>query len=168
MFRVEWDERLVTGVQAIDDQHREIFSRFNTLLEACERGRSRELLREILEFMNEYVLQHFKDEEALQESVGYPRYAEHRRVHGELSARFLNLQNKFVAYGATVHLVIETCKLLSEVLFEHILEHDKALAEFLLHRDEPSGSLSGTTGKASRTSGKGAESSVKIRPKERR
>ena len=134
MFRVEWDEKLATGVAEIDQQHKEIFVRFNTLLEACDRGRSRELLAEILEFMNQYVLLHFRDEERLQQSVAYPRFSEHKLVHEELSGRFSLLQQKLNSYGATVQLVIETCKLLSEVLFEHIQLHDKALADFLLQR----------------------------------
>ena len=134
MFRVKWDENLATGCTEIDDQHKEIFVRFNTLLEACDRGRSRDLLAEILEFMNNYVLQHFSDEERLQSSVDYPQFPAHKAVHEELAGRFVLLQVKFAARGATVQLVIETCKLLSEVLFEHIQLHDKALAEFLLHR----------------------------------
>jgi hemerythrin len=136
MFRVKWDEKLATGVAEIDDQHKEIFVRFNALMGACDRGRSRELLASILEFMNNYVLQHFRDEERLQSSVDYPLYVAHKAVHEELGARFMQLEVKFAVHGATVQLVIETCKLLSEVLFEHIHLHDKALAEFLLHRQE--------------------------------
>lgn len=134
MFRVEWDEKLATGVAEIDEQHKEIFVRFNTLLEACDKGRSRELLADILVFMNKYLLEHFRDEERLQLSVGYPGFSAHKALHEELGARFLLLQVKFAAHGATVQLVIETCKLLSEVLFEHIYLHDKALAEFMLNR----------------------------------
>ena len=134
MFRVKWDEKLATGCAEIDEQHKEIFVRFNTLLEACDKGRSRDLLAEILEFMNNYVLQHFSDEERLQSSVDYPQFSAHKAVHEELGGRFVLLQVKFAAHGATVQLVIETCKLLSEVLFEHIHLHDKALADFLLHR----------------------------------
>ena len=137
MFRVKWDEKLATGVAEIDEQHKEIFIRFNALLKACDRGRSRELLAETLEFMNNYVLQHFRDEEELQAGVGYPHFAAHKIVHEELSGRFVQLQEKFAARGTTVQLVIETCKLLSEVLFEHIHQHDKALAEYLLQRGNP-------------------------------
>ena len=143
MFRVKWDEKLATGVAEIDEQHKEIFVRFNALMKACDRGRSREMLTEILEFMNSYVLQHFKDEETLQASVGYPGFAAHKTVHEELGGRFVQLRAKFAAHGSTVQLVVETCKLLSEVLFEHIHKHDKALAEFLLHRQNPSLSPTG-------------------------
>jgi hemerythrin len=134
MFRVEWDQALATDVPEIDEQHKEIFARFNALMEACDRGRSRELLAETLEFMNNYVLEHFRDEERLQASVDYPLLEAHRSIHEELGAKFLDLQNKVAAHGVSVQLVIETCKLLSEVLFEHIHLHDKALAEFMLHR----------------------------------
>jgi hemerythrin len=150
MFRVEWDQTLATGVAEIDEQHKEIFARFNALLEACDRGRSRELLADVMEFMNNYVLEHFRDEERLQASVGYPQLADHQRVHEELGGRFLQLQEKVAAHGATVQLVIETCKLLSEVLFEHIHLYDKALAEFLLRRHNgPAGNEQGQ-GEASR------------------
>ena len=134
MFRIEWDARLATGVPEIDEQHRELFARFNTLLDACDRGRSRELLGDILEFMGGYVLEHFRTEESLQEQVGYPKLAAHRRVHADLAARFGQLQERYQHHGATVHLVIATCQLLSEVLFEHIERHDKELAAFLIAR----------------------------------
>jgi hemerythrin len=136
MFRVDWDEKLATGVTEIDEQHKEIFVKFNALLEACDRGRSRELLGDILDFMNEYVLQHFQDEEKLQRRLEYPQYFAHKAAHNELAGRFAQLQAKFAAHGASVQLVIETGKLLSEVLFEHIQEHDKALADFLLQRQK--------------------------------
>ena len=135
MFRVKWDDNLATGVDEIDEQHKEIFARFNALLEACDKGRSRELLADILEFMSTYVLQHFADEERLQQSVDYPDFPAHKSVHEELSGRFVQLKLKFAAHGATVQLVIQTSKLLSELLFEHIHLHDKALAEFMLQRN---------------------------------
>ena len=98
------------------------------------------MLADILDFLNNYMLQHFRDEEKLQASVDYPQLAAHKSVHEELGGRFVLLQGKLAAHGATVQLVIETCKVLSEVLFEHIHLHDKALAEFLLQRQNPSGS----------------------------
>ena len=134
MFRVEWDDKLITGVAEIDEQHKEIFVRFNNLLDACDRGRSRELLGDILVFMNQYVLEHFRDEEGLQTRVAYPCLVAHKAAHEALSGRFALLQAKFEVHGATVQLVVETGKLLSEVLFEHIQEHDKALAQFMLQR----------------------------------
>ena len=136
MFRVKWDEKLATGVHEIDEQHKEIFVRFNALLKACDSGRSREMLAGTLEFMNDYILQHFRDEEKLQASVDYPHFAAHKSMHQELGGRFVLLQVKLATHGTTVQLVMETCKLLSEVLFEHIHLHDKALAEFMLQRRE--------------------------------
>ena len=139
MFRINWDENLSTGIAAIDSQHREIFSRFNALLEACDRGRSREALADILEFMNSYVLQHFRDEEALQAKVGFPQLPAHRRQHRELAEKFTGLQQKHAAHGATVQLVVETCKFLAGIFFDHIQLYYKALAEFIGAAPPPAG-----------------------------
>jgi len=132
--QIEWDDNLATGVSEIDDQHREIFKRFNDLLKACERGRSREEIVSVLHFMNTYITHHFQDEEKLQRKAQYPELNSHKHDHDLLAKRFGALETRFQTTGATVQLVIQTAKLLSELLFEHIHEKDRALADFVKSR----------------------------------
>jgi hemerythrin len=56
-----WTEALAVGHGLIDAQHKELFSRYNTLLQACREGRGREAIAPALEFLAEYVVKHFAD-----------------------------------------------------------------------------------------------------------
>ena len=125
---------MATGVMIIDSQHREIFRRFNSLLKACERGHSRHEVVHVLHFMNDYITLHFQDEEKLQRSMEYPEYVSHKHDHDVLAKRFKVLEAKLKGTGATVQLVIQTGKLLSELLFDHIYVKDRALAVFVKSR----------------------------------
>lgn len=62
---------LVTGNELIDSEHRKIFDEVNTLLDACSKGKGRENLSSLGEFLVEYVTKHFSDEEDLQKQSKY-------------------------------------------------------------------------------------------------
>ena len=72
---------LVTGNELIDSEHRKIFDEVNTLLDACSKGKGRENLSSLGEFLVEYVTKHFSDEEDLQKQSKYPEYTEHHKFH---------------------------------------------------------------------------------------
>ena len=46
---------LVTGNELIDSEHRKIFDEVNNLLDACSKGKGRENLSSLGEFLVEYV-----------------------------------------------------------------------------------------------------------------
>ncbi|HWI41443.1 MAG TPA: hemerythrin family protein [Verrucomicrobiae bacterium] len=125
---VPWQDDLLTGIASIDTVHRQIFVRFNQLLAACDRGRGSEELKRLVGFLDEYVLRHFDDEEALQREVGYPHLEKHRREHQAFTVRLEALKEKVRAQGTPVYLVVEACRLLAELLFEHISVSDAAFA----------------------------------------
>lgn len=56
-----WTESLAVGHGLIDVQHRELFQRYNSLLQACKEGHGREELEPALDFLAEYVTKHFAD-----------------------------------------------------------------------------------------------------------
>jgi hemerythrin len=133
-MRVEWEDRLATGVANIDAQHKEIFKRFNALLKACETGKSRAEVVHVLNFVSNYIQVHFKMEEELQQSINFPDFTGHKRDHVQLTDRFKALEKSFASHGASVQLVMQTGKLLAEWLIEHIQQKDMVLAEFVRSR----------------------------------
>ena len=62
-----WRDSLKIGVEEIDNQHFELFKRVNSFIRAVHKSDtiSIETVRETLEFMEEYVIKHFKYEEEL-------------------------------------------------------------------------------------------------------
>lgn len=128
----EWREALAIGVEEIDNQHKELIRRFDDLLSACgDGGKGTTELKGLLLFLDEYIVQHFADEEKLQESKGYPGFKEHKQLHDGFVERVFELQNEILIEGIAVHHILETNNLLLKWLINHISVEDKKLGKFL-------------------------------------
>jgi hemerythrin len=128
---IEWRDSLMTGHEEIDEQHQEMFRRYNKLLAACKEGYGKEEVRMMLIFLGDYVKEHFSDEEQLQIRNGFPGYADHRKMHSGFVKTLRELEDQLRADGATVSLVIQTNQILADWLTNHISGADKELADFL-------------------------------------
>jgi hemerythrin len=122
---IEWSEELALGVASIDEQHRELVKRFNMLLTACNEGKGGEQLRSTLEFLRNYVVEHFRDEERLQIRSGYPGYVEHQEKHREFVKKLSMLREQFNDEGASLPLIIKTNNTLVDWLVTHIRRDDQ-------------------------------------------
>jgi len=76
-----WNDSLLIGVKLIDEQHIELISRMDQLVDACRHGKGHDEVGETLKFVVSYVNKHFKDEEELQELYAYPDMAAHKKLH---------------------------------------------------------------------------------------
>ena len=129
---IQWRESLATGVEAIDNQHKELLLRFDHLLNACKEGKGIDELKGLLEFLSEYVRTHFNDEQAIQRLHGYPGYEDHCKEHESFVVRLKTLRQDIDTEGLAVHHVMETNNLLLKWLINHISVIDKELGKFLL------------------------------------
>ncbi|HEX9079451.1 MAG TPA: bacteriohemerythrin [Desulfuromonadaceae bacterium] len=128
---IQWRDSLAIGVEEIDDQHKELLRRFNGLLSACEAGKGIEELKPLLTFLDDYVIEHFSNEERLQRTYGYPGYATHKREHDSFIERVLALKGEIDSEGVAVHHVMETNNMLLKWLLNHISKVDTELGKFL-------------------------------------
>ncbi len=131
---MQWSAELATGVVEIDNQHKEIFNRLDRLFTACSEGRGKDEVLRLLEFLEEYVKEHFSAEERLQMRHGYPDYAAHRAQHSRFVADVERLARELRTEGATLPLVIMTNKTLSSWLLQHITRTDMDFANYLKER----------------------------------
>ena len=132
---IEWNEALATGNGTIDGQHRELISRINTLLTACNQGKGKEEVGRLLQFMGEYIRSHFATEETLQRRYAYPEFIAHKAEHEGFVLKLRELEHQFDADGATLPLVIQVNQSMVGWLISHINETDKKLATFLRAAD---------------------------------
>lgn len=130
VMAIEWRKSLETGIEEIDLQHKELFARINLLLEACNRGQGREEVLKMLVFLDDYIKTHFAAEENLQRRLGYPGYVAHRDQHSRFVREVDALERQFENEGATISLVIQTNRTMSEWLIQHISNVDRELADF--------------------------------------
>ena len=67
-----WNKDLETGNPMIDRQHKQLISCINDLLDACSQGKGRDKILETMQFLQDYTIKHFGDEEALQKRTTKP------------------------------------------------------------------------------------------------
>ena len=128
---IEWRNSLSIGVEAIDNQHKQLLTHFNQLLKACEAGKGQEELKKLIGFLDEYVVKHFKDEESIQRLRNYPDYEAHKIEHESFIARLKILKQEISTEGVALHHVVETNNLLLKWLLHHISTVDVRLGKFL-------------------------------------
>lgn len=135
---IQWTDELATGVSVIDDQHKQLFARINTLLEACSRGRGKEELGRVIQFLEDYVITHFSEEEMRMKQHAYPDYSSHRALHVKFIRNFKDLKEQFMTDGPAVDVVIKTNHIVVDWLTTHIKRVDKALGSFLKSKQNSS------------------------------
>lgn len=131
---IKWNETLAVGVAEIDRQHQEIFGRMGQLLDACSKGQGKDAVRPMIDFLEAYVGEHFRDEEKLQKNSGYPNYAQHKALHTEYLQNIANLRQQLAEHGPTLPFVITVNKTVVDWLTSHISKVDKELGTFLQSR----------------------------------
>lgn len=128
---IKWREELETGIERIDNQHKELFNRINDLLEACRKGEGREEVENTMEFLKGYIITHFGDEEKRMKEEGFEQFSSHKRAHERFIEEFEMLEDQFEEKGATVDFVIKINKTITEWFIDHIGKRDKNFASYI-------------------------------------
>jgi hemerythrin len=128
---IEWKEELATGEEEIDNQHKQLFARFDKLLTACNQGKGKTEVHNLLLFLGDYVMFHFATEENLQITHAYPGYQAHKEQHDNFIKDLQRLKSEFETEGATISLVIQTNQFMLNWLIKHISGTDKELGNYL-------------------------------------
>ncbi|MGF1485423.1 MAG: bacteriohemerythrin [Opitutales bacterium] len=118
---------MATGVQQVDDQHRTLVDAINKLDRACREGQGKEAVGKLLDFLADYVVQHFKEEEAIMDRTGAPLSAENKRAHQQLLDTYTQWRADYDKSGASLKMVGELNILLREWLVNHICKVDRCL-----------------------------------------
>jgi len=131
-----WTEDLSTGVADIDSQHKELISRVNALIAACNEDKDRDEIGRYLGFLHEYIAFHFAAEEREMAGRGYPGLAAHEAQHEHFKKQVNDLYQQFTAHGASIQVVLMTIHASGTWLVNHIDRTDKELAAFLKKQRE--------------------------------
>jgi len=129
MSKSLWDESLAIGVEEIDTQHRELFSRFGRLLDACREGKGRDELQRLLDFLADYVSVHFEAEERFMASRGYAGLSGHRQQHEVFRGKLDDLRQIYHDRGAGMDLLITTNATVLDWIIQHVRKTDRAMAD---------------------------------------
>lgn len=101
-----WSPSLSVGIDLIDDQHKEWFSKAEALFDAGRKGQGKEKVGEMLEFLESYTRQHFADEEKYMRRIAYPEYDEQQKAHAAFIAQLEKLRSDYNNSGGSLTVVI--------------------------------------------------------------
>lgn len=124
-----WGEKLILGLDEIDDQHRRLVNMVNRLHKAMKLRKGRDHLSGILGELADYTVSHFKFEETLFEKHGYPDTDSHKQIHKKLVKQVTEFQEELTQGKAS--LSMDLMDFLKDWLNNHILKTDKAYVPFL-------------------------------------
>jgi hemerythrin len=126
-----WDKSLEVGNQIIDDQHRQLIDALNNLLRVHAEKGSNDELKKSLNFLNDYTIKHFFEEEQLQKKYGYPDYESHKKLHDGLKRVVRDLQIQLIMKGPTEALFNDVKTKVGDWLVAHIKTQDTRIGAYL-------------------------------------
>jgi len=131
----KWDSSLETGYEKVDNQHKQLLTAVNNLMEASASGKGDNAVMETLEFLTGYAVKHFADEEKLQVEFDYPDYLNHRRIHDDFKGVVGELTNRVIKEGPTADLIEEVSSTIGSWILNHIRGDDFRMAAFVKAED---------------------------------
>lgn len=121
-----WDSRMESGIPVIDHEHKQLVNQVAALLDEPNQER----VREMFDFLREYVIKHFAHEQLMHKSIEYPGAAEHKQAHKDFVETFLQLEEEYRDNGYNSELLEKIVGVVSNWLRDHIMGMDMAFAQF--------------------------------------
>jgi hemerythrin len=122
-----WDKSMTTGVPQVDNEHEELFRQVANLNQAMREGKGRNEIGKILNFVGDYVVEHFAHEEKFMADYRCPVAEANKAAHNQLITKFKELQTRFASAGASSTLTLEIHDTLKNWLVTHIRQIDTQL-----------------------------------------
>jgi len=129
-----WKEKYKIGVELIDCQHKELFKRvsdFIAVVQSKEDWNTKaEKVMETMEFMQDYVVEHFDDEEKYQAEISYPYIEQHKKAHADFKNGVFEYARIFSEKGITQEKAQEFAGKLMAWLIMHVAKMDQKIGEY--------------------------------------
>jgi hemerythrin-like metal-binding protein len=132
----EWDESLVIGIVEIDNQHKELVKRLDSLATAILKGQGKEKIGAMIMFMEQYGNKHFLDEEELMANHDYPGLTNQRNHHKKFKETTIMLTNQLESHKNMEFFSASVQRYLIDWLILHIKSEDMKFGEFLRKNDK--------------------------------
>lgn len=128
----EWTRDLSVGDETIDEQHKQLFDQTNQILRVMiGEDPHPEKIREVLDFLSQYIEEHFSFEEEYMRLHEYPQLEQHRALHQNFSDHYMKLRKTIDPERPTMESVISLENFLGQWLINHIGEEDKKYHDFI-------------------------------------
>jgi hemerythrin len=118
-------------VDLVDEQHKTLFAQVNSLIDAIERGAGTDELKESLDFLTNYTVTHFNDEEEVQKKYAYPGFENHHKIHERFKKVAVDLAADFMNFGSSEALVKEVKRKIGDWLVTHVKGEDSRIGAYI-------------------------------------
>jgi hemerythrin len=129
MAGLQWRSEFSVGVHAMDEEHIALFALFNDVCASIEDGHGRAESEPLLRKMIDLTQQHFRSEETLLASKGFPGAARHGDHHKDLGTLMKEYLVRFDRgdLGSSTNLL----NFLRQWIVHHVETEDKAYGVWL-------------------------------------
>ncbi len=133
MVQYSWDARYSVHVKLIDQQHQQLFSLINQVVDAVQNLRCAQAVDEILPRLVDYTHYHFEEEESRMHELDYPEYKPHKAQHDAFKQKLDQLaeQARDAEEDERASVTLNMLQFLNDWLVQHIGEVDQKMAPFL-------------------------------------
>ena len=128
---MEWTPDLEVDEGKIDEQHRELFKRISKLVSAIKSKTCKFEIGPTTAFLEEYIIEHFNDEQEMMREAGYPDFEVHKAIHEKFISDFNELKKNLESESSNYTKSVYTNQIVVDWILEHIQEMDKAFGRFL-------------------------------------
>lgn len=132
MALITWTDDLGVGVRQCDEEHKRLVTMINELHEAMLAGKGKDAVGPVLRGLALYVAVHFRNEERLLQTYGYPLLPAHQAEHRKLTAQVAAEQERYEK--GQVALAVGLMNFLRDWLVQHIQGSDRRYGAFLNER----------------------------------
>lgn len=131
-MQIKWSDKFRSGVEKLDNRHKELIELINKLQRQITKGSGKEEMGKLMSEIYDHKKTHFAVEERLMLDHNYPQYEQHVKEHREMLDKLSKLKEDLAAGNnmATVELV----GLLSDWLVNHISGMDFKYGKFFNDR----------------------------------
>lgn len=122
-----WKDSYRLGVERIDEQHMELFRMTEDLVNAVKDGASVQDYQKALGFLKDYVIYHFRDEEAYQQSIHYCDSETHKQEHRQFTQTVLDYERRLTEHGFDAKTMKDLAGTVTTWLIYYVVDTDQKL-----------------------------------------
>lgn len=129
---VQFDEKIMVGVNMIDEQHKVLIDNINAFYDSIRKKEATAALTDLLKNVLDYTEFHFTAEQKLMARHNYPYLSRHIGEHEKFIAYMTDCHERISAGKLVISL--EITSYLRDWLVSHIMASDKQFAGYLAAR----------------------------------
>lgn len=126
-----WTPKLSVGVTLIDTQHQTLFKKANDLMDACNRAEGYAEIAKLFQYLERYVIEHFRDEERYMQKIAYPAYPTQKAAHTGFINQLAKVRKDYEASPSkNIAILSNALQMISSWLIQHVSVEDRKIGQF--------------------------------------